>query len=878
MAIAIVVALTLPIAWRRRAPLAVACLVMTAAVALAAMLPEFNSLASPMFVLVVPPYSVAANEGRQRALAGLGVCLAGALCVNAVRPDGVASVVFSTAMVGASWAIGRALRSRRQLAGELHLTAERIAAEEDGRERLAVADERTRIARELNTAVALSISQMVVQSDAARRLLSIDRVRADTAMAALEDSGREALTEMRRILGVLRRIDDVSRTRAPARGRPDPGAGGERLRRGPPGGTAGGRRPRPVARQRRHQRVPDPPRSADAIANLGPVEIALRFGDDDLVLEVVADGRTAAQWPTPAMCERAALCDATLDVTTSPSSADADACADAADIRRRTGMSITIVIADDQELIRTGFRMILDSEDDLEVVGEAATGREAVALARRLRPDVVLMDIRMPELDGIEATRQVVALGGEPPTRILMLTTFDLDEYVFDALRAGASGFLLKDVRAEQLAAGVRMVSAGDSLLAPSITRRLIEEFAGKPRHRLPPRVGRAHTPRDGGVAVDRDGQVKRRDRRGSGDRRIHGQDTRRARADETRRPRPRAGRRVGLRGRRRDARPAARGRRPVGRACSETAGSQRPRPRRPHSPTVVLTPAAQWSSASASYSSRVSPGDAGPAPLAPGTPRRRHSQQSGVCDRAKEHGMDVRTVTRWFGAASLVVGGIAVTIGTAVEPSGDNDSTGVALAKISRHLSDQRLLIVTDLFALFMLPGILCLMRLARRRAPRLALAGGSLAFAGWLGGLVGLGSLDIVYYYGAKASDRDGVAVLIHAIANDWTSDVLLASFLVGQVLGTVLLAAALWRARVAARWAAVLLGVGSIVQVAVHDSNGVSAAVWACVTVGMGAFAISALRTDNESWDVASVDGSASTRADVSGALAATARTHG
>jgi DNA-binding NarL/FixJ family response regulator len=144
-------------------------------------------------------------------------------------------------------------------------------------------------------------------------------------------------------------------------------------------------------------------------------------------------------------------------------------------------VTIRLVIADDQELIRTGFRMILDAEDDLEVIGEAATGREAVALARRLRPDVVLMDIRMPELDGIEATRQVRALGGDPPIRVLMLTTFDLDEYVFDALRAGASGFLLKDVRADQLASGVRTVTAGDALLAPSITRRLIEEFAGRP-------------------------------------------------------------------------------------------------------------------------------------------------------------------------------------------------------------------------------------------------------------------------------------------------------------------------------------------------------------------------------------------------------------
>jgi DNA-binding NarL/FixJ family response regulator len=159
-------------------------------------------------------------------------------------------------------------------------------------------------------------------------------------------------------------------------------------------------------------------------------------------------------------------------------------------------VSIRVLIADDQELIRTGFRMILDSEAGVEVVGEAATGAEAVALARELRPDVVLMDIRMPELDGIEATRRVTAQDGEPPTRVLMLTTFDLDEYVFDALRAGASGFLLKDVRAEQLAAGVRMVAAGDALLAPAITRRLIEEFAAAPAARPSPGLDEL-TPRE---------------------------------------------------------------------------------------------------------------------------------------------------------------------------------------------------------------------------------------------------------------------------------------------------------------------------------------------------------------------------------------------
>ena len=143
--------------------------------------------------------------------------------------------------------------------------------------------------------------------------------------------------------------------------------------------------------------------------------------------------------------------------------------------------SVRVLIADDQQLVRTGLRMILDAEPDIDVVGEATNGREAVAMARELGPDVVLMDIRMPELDGIEATRRVVQRDGDTSTRVLMLTTFDLDEYVYDALRAGASGFLLKDAPANQLAAGVRMVAAGDALLAPAITRRLIEEFTATP-------------------------------------------------------------------------------------------------------------------------------------------------------------------------------------------------------------------------------------------------------------------------------------------------------------------------------------------------------------------------------------------------------------
>jgi DNA-binding NarL/FixJ family response regulator len=149
---------------------------------------------------------------------------------------------------------------------------------------------------------------------------------------------------------------------------------------------------------------------------------------------------------------------------------------------------IRVLIADDQALVRAGFHAILETDDDIEVVGEAADGDEAVERAAELRPDVVLMDIRMPGLDGIEATRRVLATGADSP-RVLMLTTFDLNEYLYEAMKAGASGFLLKDAPRDQLIGGVRTVAAGDALLAPSLVRRLVEDFVRRP----PP--GTAATP-----------------------------------------------------------------------------------------------------------------------------------------------------------------------------------------------------------------------------------------------------------------------------------------------------------------------------------------------------------------------------------------------
>ncbi|MFP3991426.1 response regulator transcription factor [Streptomyces sp. E11-3] len=164
-----------------------------------------------------------------------------------------------------------------------------------------------------------------------------------------------------------------------------------------------------------------------------------------------------------------------------------------------TAPAVRVVLADDQPLVRAGLRVLTADTPDLEVVGEAGTGAQAVQLVRDLHPDVVVMDIRMPGMDGIEATRMVTA--GPGTTRVLVLTTFDDDDYVYAALRAGASGFLVKDMALEEILGAIRVVAAGDALIAPSVTRRLIHEFAARPE------PARAHRPLGGGV-TDREREV----------------------------------------------------------------------------------------------------------------------------------------------------------------------------------------------------------------------------------------------------------------------------------------------------------------------------------------------------------------------------------
>ena len=177
-------------------------------------------------------------------------------------------------------------------------------------------------------------------------------------------------------------------------------------------------------------------------------------------------------------------------------------------------MTIRVLVVDDQSMVRAGFRLLLADEPDLEVVAEASNGLEAVAQAARFHPDVILMDIRMPELDGLEATRRILA--ADPAARVLILTTFDLDDYVFQALRAGASGFVLKDDPPEQLIAAVRTVAGGEALLSPAVTRRVIQHFTRLHRQPPPTAVDTLTAARDGGLPPDHPGSLQRRDRRTS--------------------------------------------------------------------------------------------------------------------------------------------------------------------------------------------------------------------------------------------------------------------------------------------------------------------------------------------------------------------------
>ena len=313
-------------------------------------------------------------------------------------------------------------------------------------------------------------------------------------MSNIETTGREALDEMRRLLGVLRRDDDESLARAPQPSVKHLDALVHQVTdAGLPVVLEIEGEPRPLAAGldlSAYRIVQEA--LTNTLKHAGPASATVRlcYGDRDLELRVTDDGRGGAA--DRGRCRRRAR-------------AHRHARA-GRPVRRRAGgrsegrrwlrgagdapapdraRMIRVLLVDDQPLLRKGFRMVLESEPDLEVAGEAADGVEAIAEAARTRPDVVLMDIRMPNLDGVEATRRIA-----PESKVLILTTFDLDEYVYEALRAGASGFLLKDVPPEDLIAAIRVIAAGDAVVAPNITRRLLDRFASSlPTNESPSRL-----------------------------------------------------------------------------------------------------------------------------------------------------------------------------------------------------------------------------------------------------------------------------------------------------------------------------------------------------------------------------------------------------
>jgi signal transduction histidine kinase len=320
--ILIVVGLTVPLAWRRRKPLASLVVVMSTVPLMIEALADVKTVNFPQLVLFIAPYSVAAYSARPRALLGLAYTGIVLVANNLLGTSPASSWVFVVAACGVPWIVGRILRARRETAAELRHTADMLTAEEGGRELLAIAEQRSRIARELQTLIAHSVSAMIVQTQTAQRLLDANLDEADAAMATIEDTGREALADMRRILGVLRRTDDEADLA------PQPGVGQipalvERLRsaqgpvvlhvEGAPG-------PMPASVDLGVYRILEEALGSaveEAVDGAEAVAVVLRFGADDIELSVTSPGRTHLDWPTTAMRERAALCQGTAAVESS---------------------------------------------------------------------------------------------------------------------------------------------------------------------------------------------------------------------------------------------------------------------------------------------------------------------------------------------------------------------------------------------------------------------------------------------------------------------------------------------------------------------------------------------------------------------------------
>ena len=464
---------------------------------------------------------------------GLVIVLGGAAIVLYNLPThSIGQLVFYPLLFGVCWLAGFALHERAEQAEAAEARATQAEREREVAARIAVAEERARIARELHDVVAHSVSVMVLQVGAVRHKLPDALEEDKDALRHVEQTGRTALAEMRRLLGAMRSDGDGVELA------PQPGVDGldsllERGRRGPVCPSQlhvdGERFPLPRAIDLSAYRIVQ-----EGLTNALKHAHGDPRGRDARVRARGATHRGARRRarehderrprPRPRRRPRAREDLRWRDDRGNAAGRRIRAARAPPDSRERV-MTIRVLVADDQSMVRAGFRMLLSGEEDIEVVAEASNGLEAVEKAARFEPTVVLMDIRMPELDGLEATRRILA--ADAGARILILTTFDLDEYVYEALRAGASGFVLKDEPPEQLIAAIRTVAAGEALLSPSVTKRVIAQFSRISRP-APPRGARgAQRPRAGGLPADRARPLERRDRPGALHQRDDGEDAR---------------------------------------------------------------------------------------------------------------------------------------------------------------------------------------------------------------------------------------------------------------------------------------------------------------------------------------------------------------
>ena len=356
--------------------------------------------------------------------------------------------------------------------------------------------ERLRIARELHDMVAHSIGIIAIQAGAGRRVFDARPDEARDALAAIEATSRETLSGLRRMLTGLRRADPEP---GPGQAPLDPAPGLADIERLAATTLDAGVKVEVDWRGSREPLPADIDLSAfriiqEAVTNVvrhagtSQCQVSISQQDGQLSIEVTDSGRGGSasrdrlRDHRHARARRAArrrLLGRTAPRRRLPRRRPAAAA-------RAGPMTIRVILADDQPLVRAGLRMLIEQTPDIDVAGEAGTGAEAVQLARDTGPDVVVMDIRMPGMDGIEATQLITA--GDTRARVLVLTTFDDDDYVYGALRAGASGFLVKDMALDDILTAIRVVAAGDAIIAPGVTRRLIAQFAGQPRPGRKPR------------------------------------------------------------------------------------------------------------------------------------------------------------------------------------------------------------------------------------------------------------------------------------------------------------------------------------------------------------------------------------------------------